>query len=288
VRKQISTQAKSGISPATSGIVIAVIAIIIAASAIGAAFVLKPSSSSSPGQASSISSLSSEISALKSEVSGVNSSVVNVAPSVVPVKIDWCNTDNTGQDRFCPPTIIVDQGDIVQVLFLSNDTDAHTFTLQTAPYDFQINLSYTGAHNFISNTFAAGDCSNTGTYAQISSAISGTYCVSGSSLLTSSELSSTGASDFLVQNADPADSPPVLQIFPVNYQDVFSNTTSAAIAAGTTESWGIGAFQATMPGVFEYFCHYHVSNGMFGYLIVLPNAYCISNPSSCNVVGGAS
>ena len=63
----------------------------------------------------------------------------------------------------------------------------------------------------------------------------------------------------------------------------FVNTTAAAINSTKTEIWGIGSFQASVPGVYEYFCHYHVSNGMFGYLVVLPNAYCDTNPTGCGL-----
>src|SRR5579872_3327007 len=54
---------------------------------------------------------------------------ISQVPTVVPIKIDWCNADNSGQDRFCASTIQVVQGDIVQVMFIQNDTDAHTFTV---------------------------------------------------------------------------------------------------------------------------------------------------------------
>lgn len=286
---QPSMQARgSGLGGAA--LAVGVIALIIGLAAIGVAFSYHSSTSSN----SEVSSLSSQVASLNSEMSSLSSSggsnlaTVNQAPAAVPLKVDWCNTDNTGQDRFCPGNIVVNQGDIVQILFISNDTDAHTFTLDTSPYNFQINVSYAGAHFFDTNTLASGNCVN-GTATQATAGISGTYCVSGSSLLTPSQLASNSAnldaSTFLAQNADPAISPPSLVILNVNNTEYNVNTTSSAISAGTIEAWGIGAFQATQPGIYEYFCHYHVSNGMFGYLIVLPNTYCNTHASACNIAG---
>jgi plastocyanin len=260
----------------SAAIAVAVIALIIAFAAIGLMY------SNSSTQSSNLNSVSSQVSSINSKLSNV--ATVNVAPSTVAFKVDWCNTDNTGQDRFCPGNIVVNQGDVVQILFMHNDTDAHTFTLDTAPYFFQINDSSAGMHNFVTNAFNSGNCSNTATIAQQQAAVSDIYCVSGNSLLSPAELQSHGATDFVVaQNPDPAlpisnDSGPI--ILKVD-NTVHFNSLSGVSGNGTDGVWGIGAFQATTPGIYEYFCHYHVSNGMFGYLIVLPNAYCTSNPSAC-------
>ena len=53
--------------------------------------------------------------------------------------------------------------------------------------------------------------------------------------------------------------------------------------AGFSETQGIGAFRATTPGVYIFFCRYHVANGMFGYFILLPNAYCNTNATACGI-----
>ena len=281
---QVSTR---GSSMAGAGLAIGIIALIIGFAAIGVAFSYHPVSGSAVTSLSSqVSSLNSEVSSLKT-AGGSNLATMNQQPSTVAEKIDWCNADNTGQDRYCPANFVVVQGDIVQILFISNDTDIHTFTLDTSPYSFQINLSATGMHDFLTNGFASGSCLNTGTPAQQTSAISGAYCVSGSSLLTPSQLQSNGATDYVVaQNPSPANpltNGPI--ILSVDNQAHFDNVSSAAINAGSTELWGIGAFQASQPGIYEYFCHYHVSNGMFGYMIVLPNTYCNTHASACNIAG---
>lgn len=265
----------------TAALAIAVIALLVALAAFGVIY------QGLGSQSNNLNGLSTTVNSVNSKFANYTS--INVAPTPVAFKIDWCNTDNTGQDRFCPQSLIVDQGDIVQIMFIHNDTDAHTFTLDTAPYFFQINDSSAGMHNFLSNNYNAGNCSNTGTFAQESAATSEIYCVSGSSLLSNATLySSVGqaAYDFVIpQNPTPGNSlngsSPL--IVPIDDMVHFVNTTAAAISAGSTEIWGDAAFQATTPGIYEFFCHYHVSNGMFGYLIVLPNAYCNTNPSTCDI-----
>ena len=52
-----------------------------------------------------------------------------------------------------------------------------------------------------------------------------------------------------------------------------TNNSPGVVVFGTPGNvTGTGSFLAKYPGVFEYFCVYHVQIGMFGYLIVLPNA----------------
>lgn len=51
-----------------------------------------------------------------------------------------------------------------------------------------------------------------------------------------------------------------------------NNSPGVTIFGSPGSVTGTGSFLAKYPGVFEYFCVYHVQIGMFGYLIVLPNA----------------
>jgi plastocyanin len=219
---------------------------------------------------------------------------INQKPTVLPVKVDWCNTDNTGEDRFCPDTIEVVQGDIVQIMFIENDTDTHTFTLVAGLYDFQINDTVAGSANFLHNKAIYNSSCINANYALESTGVSTSYCVSGSSLLSPSFLASHQASDFGVsQNGNPGEplgsasnsQPSIISVSDeVHYGDS-ANLSSVSIPANATgsEEWGIGAFQASYVGVYEYTCVYHVSNGMFGYLIVLPNAYCVTNATVCGL-----
>jgi len=106
--------------------------------------------------------LSSEIQTLQSEVSQLvrNNSLlsskisslpeVNQSPQTRNIRIEWSNTENAGQDRFFESTIVVNQGDNVSITFIANDTDAHTFTLES-PYDFQINGTVPGTRDYLKN-----------------------------------------------------------------------------------------------------------------------------------------
>jgi plastocyanin len=259
---------KNGTSGTTwAAVAVAVVAIILSVAAIGMA--LTGTGGSGVSNAS-VTSLNSSVSSLSSQLAGMASSG-GAKPTTVAYKVDWCNTDNTGEDRYCPNQLIVNQGDTVQIMFLHNDSDVHTFTLDTGSYNFQINGSAVGMHDFLTNDNLVTACSN-GPYTAESSGISGSYCVSGSSLLQ------PGGNFRIAQNTNPANSPP-------NLVDVAMDNTVHVVVFNdnASEIWGVGSFQATTPGIYEFFCHYHVSNGMFGYLIVLPNSYCTANPSSCGL-----
>jgi len=273
---------------------VGLVALFLAVGAIGFAYV---------GSNTQISTLQSQVSSLQSgqsTLAGLAS--VNRPPVVLPVKIAWC-LEQVVQDRFCPNIIVADQGDIVQLFFLSNDTAAHTFTM-SGTYDFQVNDSGAGELNFLTNySPISGSCSNSGTFSQMSAGISGVYCVSGTSLLDNATLTANNAYIFgEEQNPDPglpfssgcvSGEPtgvcltnPGPEPYPVNDQGRMISLSISGVgvnATGVSETQGIGAFRATTPGVYIFFCRYHVSNGMFGYLVVLPNAYCNSNPTSCGI-----
>ena len=262
------SMAGGGGSGASSGtvwaaIAVAVVAILIAVASLSVAYNAQSAANANTGISQVSTNLNNALSSLGTK------------PTTLAYKVDWCNTDNTGQDRFCPNQLVVNQGDVVQIMFIHNDTDAHTFTLDTGYYNFQINDSMAGMHNFVTNGVIAGSCSNTGSYAQESAAISGVYCVSGTALMAAT----SPATNFkIAQNGVPSVSPPALEDIPINNQVTMINLNTTA---GSSEVYGVAAFQATQPGIYEFFCHYHVSNGMFGYLVVLPNTYCTSNAAAC-------
>lgn len=287
---QTTYRGSSGL--AKGALALAVIAIIIGAGA----FVY--AGSTFANQSDKLNSINNSVNSLSSKPSAAS---INRAPSVVAYRVDWSNTNPTGQDRFDPRTIVVVQGDIVQLMFIHNDTDAHTFTMYTATtaYGFQINLTYTGMRNFLNNQNFTGSCVN-GTYTQdtsglTSNGVSTTYCVSGTSLLSPTFLASHAATTFkIASNPNPAEpftptnqsgnpGPVLLNVSDTSIFSVANTQQAIAFGNNTAEAYGIGAFQASTPGVFEYFCDYHVSNGMFGYLVVLPNAYCVSHGSDCGV-----
>jgi plastocyanin len=266
---------------------VAVIAVFIGIGAIGFAYT---------GTSTQATSLQSQVSAQQTEISALMNKTqvgaVNVVPSTMAVRVDWCNTDSSGQDRFCPASIVVPQGDTVQILFETNDTDAHTFTLIRGGYNFQLNntlgapnsvgnfsTSGNGMHDFLTNGYFQASCQN-GAYAQESQSVSPTYCVSGTDLLA------PGGTFAIPVNPFPA-APPLAPNTPksITIDNLFHVNYENATNDGT---WSIGSFQASIAGIYEYFCYYHVSNGMFGYIIVLPNTYCSQHASACGSTTGSS
>jgi plastocyanin len=257
---------------------VALIAVFLGVGAIAFAYV---------GASEQVSTLQGQVSTIQSQIPTLISKAglasVNATPTTMSFKLDWCNTDNTGQDRFCPPVMVVDQGDVVQILFQTNDSDAHTFTLIRGGYSFQLNNTYgtagsnantsTGMHDFLTDTYFQSSCINAA-YAQASAGLSSADCVSGSSLL------SPGADFTVPLNPEPASSPGD-DGNPIRSMQVDNMFHFIAENASEDSTWSIGSFRATIPGIFEFYCYYHVSNGMFGYLVVLPNTYCNNNAAAC-------
>jgi plastocyanin len=266
---------------------VAVIAIFLGVGAFAFAYV---------GSSSQVTNLQGQVSTLQSQIpsliakSGLAS--VNASPTTMAFRVDWCNTDNTGQDRFCPPVLIVHQGDLVQLLFETNDTDAHTFTLVAGGYNLQLNNTYgapgsvgnfstagNGMHNFLTNGYFQSSCVQA-SYSSAGSGLSSSDCVSGSSLLA------PGGTYKVPINPNPA-SPPLPPATPE--QISVDNQFHFIRENGTfNEVWSIASFRASIPGIFEFYCYYHVSNGMFGYLIVLPNTYCNTHATECTSSSNSS
>ncbi len=98
--------------------------------------------------ASTATAVQSSLSLLNSKLSSLP--LVDQTPIIRNLRLEWSNTENSKQDRFFQSTIVVNQGDNVSVTFLSNDTDAHTFTLES-PYNFQINATVPGTNDYLKN-----------------------------------------------------------------------------------------------------------------------------------------
>jgi len=220
----------------SNSVVLALFAIVVIIVA-GATF-LGYNLGSTQSNLSQVNSLQSQVSLINNQLKSQQSNltliqaklsslpVENQKPQVRNIKIDWVNTLNSGQDRFFLPTITVNQGDTIAITFVSNDTDAHTFTLES-PYDFQINATVPGTKDYLNNeaTFTTNATNNS----------------------------------------------PGVKVF------------------GTPgDVTGTGSFVAKYSGIFEYFCIYHVALGMFGYLIVLPNAFAASASNSTAQSGTVS
>lgn len=278
----------SGIGRAA--LAVAVIAIIIGAGALVFAY------TNQSNQSNQLNGLQTTLSTVNGRISNVAS--VNETPSAIAFRVEWCNSDPTGQDRFCPPLIVVPQGDIVQIMFLTNDSsDAHTFTLLPPGYSFQLNNTYgapnssgnfstsgNGMHNFLTSAYFQSSCSN-GTYTQQKAGVSSTLCVSGASLMQAGSPFRIAANP-TPQSSFSNGSAPISIKIDNQFHFLSMNATAPnpyGLGPGLFETWSIGSFQATTPGVYEYLCHYHVSNGMFGYIVVLPNGYCNTNAGSCGL-----
>jgi plastocyanin len=86
---------------------------------------------------------------------------VNQTPTTRNLLVEWA-MDAAGLDSFSPNLLVVNQGDNVSVTFISNDTgDAHTFTLISGTYNFQINLTANGlANSLTGETFTTPPTNN--------------------------------------------------------------------------------------------------------------------------------
>ena len=107
---------------------------------------------------SSISALRGNLTLVENKAASLP--VMNQTPQTRNIKVEWVNSLNSGQDRFFLPTITVNQGDTMAITFVSNDTDAHTFTLES-PYNFQINATVPGTRNYLNDkTFTTNATNN--------------------------------------------------------------------------------------------------------------------------------
>ncbi len=193
------------------------------------------------------------ISTPQSKVQAVASiPMIDQQPQTRHIFVEWGTLIST-QDRFFPQTIIVNQGDTVNLTFESNDTDgAHTFTINapTGPNGTnqitQLNETVPGQHIYypplqagpqygIKVTGHATGCSTMGQSVPCNTA--------GGCSINNGPLTTCIGSWMLPKNQNE----------------------TASVHASTT----FGPLRA--PGVYEFTCTYHMNIGMVGYLIVLPN-----------------
>lgn len=72
--------------------------------------------------------------------------VINQKPVTRYITLTWELSPEALQDRFTPFNIVVAQGDTVHIVFIVNDSVAHTFTIG-APYNYNMNVSAPGLVN---------------------------------------------------------------------------------------------------------------------------------------------
>jgi hypothetical protein len=235
---------------------IGVVAVLLGAAAISIAYLGAGAPVAS--LSSQISSQQSEISSLQSQVSALPSSIhipgqVNQPPQNRTIFIEWEATLPTLQDRWFPQVIVANQGDTLNLIVESNDTDgAHTFTINTptgtggALQETQLNMSWVGQWKYFPPQEAGP---------QFGTKITGpdTGCMT---MGQSVPCNTVGGCSINGGPIGPCTGSFLLMP---------NQTEIASIEAHVT----IGPL--LMPGVYRYFCFYHQAIGMEGYLVVLPN-----------------
>ncbi len=134
--------------------------------------------------------------------------VMNQPPTTREIWLQWEETQS-GQDRFYPNFIVVNQGDTVKLTFINNDTVIHNFVLG-APYSIDVNASVPGLYNDLTGAEVTGPATN--------------------------------------------------------------NSPGVVVTGAPRDVTARYSFVAQYAGIYEFVCTYHVTVGMFGYLVVLPNA----------------
>ncbi len=95
-----------------------------------------------------IQQLSSDQSNLKASIANLNKNlpVMNQAPTIRQIWETWYLAPEAHQDRFDPSFISVNQGDVVQLTLIDNDTVAHDLVIGP-PYDIVVNATVPGMIN---------------------------------------------------------------------------------------------------------------------------------------------
>jgi len=127
---------------ASTALAVAIVALIVAL----AGFAI-PLISPSTAQSGQVSALQSQVGQLQQEIGSLPT--VDQTPTTRVILLSWENTGNTGQDRFNPNVIVINQGDTVFVTFEDNDTDGHTFEILLPTGLFVLNNSLVGETNHL-------------------------------------------------------------------------------------------------------------------------------------------
>jgi len=234
------SQSQTVSSTGRTALALGVVALIIGASALGYAVYL------------GLSQVPSQISALS----------VDVTPSDKTIRVEWTTAFEAGQDRFYPNYITVAQGDNITILLITNDTiDGHTFTLPLGlrglPSSalFQLNNSWTG--------LTSGPY--TGFPKSVHPAPNGIDCCLANGGNYNPQDNFTGPpTGCLDQNGNST---------PCNTRETNSTSYSCDAYSGKYCSlWSSGWLgPVTVPGVYKFYCFFHQTAGMIGYITVLPN-----------------
>jgi plastocyanin len=127
-----------------TALAVAIVALIVAL--VGIAVPLMAPYNASSNEAS-VTMLQGQVNQLQQQMSSLP--VVNQKPTNRIILMDWMNTGNSGQDRFNPNVITINQGDTVYITFEDNDTDGHTFEVLLPTGLFVLNNSLSGETNHL-------------------------------------------------------------------------------------------------------------------------------------------
>lgn len=129
------------VSP-TTAIAVAIVALIVALAGFAIPLIAPYSASSDQ-----VTALQSQVNQMQQQINSLP--IVNEKPTHRIITLDWANTGNTGQDRFNPNVITINQGDTVDLTFEDNDTDGHTFEVLLPTGLYVLNNSLTGQINHL-------------------------------------------------------------------------------------------------------------------------------------------
>lgn len=193
------------------------------------------------------------VSMLQSKVQAIFSPpMINQQPQTRHIFLEW-GTLISGQDRFFPQLIIVNQGDTVNLTFESNDTDgAHTFTVN-APTGLNGTTQLTQLNETVPGQWMYYPPIQAGPQygIKVTGHATGCYIMD-----HSVPCNTTGGCSI---DHGPITTCISSWMLPKN------QTETASVHSSTT----FGPMRAA--GVYEFTCTYHTKIGMVGYLIVLPN-----------------
>jgi hypothetical protein len=192
------------------------------------------------------------------------------------IRVEWETKLNSGQDRFFPNYITVIQGNNVTITFITNDTsDGHSLELPLSVVGLPssslliLNNSWTGQ---TSGPYIG--VSPTGTAVGVHPTPNGLDCclANGSPYNPQDNFTGppTGCTDHNgnalscnTQNAGGSG-------YKCNaFTPIIQNNPNASTACNLWSSAYLGV--VTTPGIYKFFCFYHQTAGMVGYLIVIPN-----------------
>ena len=146
-----SSLSKSGWSvSASTALAVALVALIVALAGFAIPLIAPYNASSDQ-----VNALQSQVSQLQQQIGSLPT--VNQQPTTRIILLDWANNENSGQDRYNPNVITINQGDTVHITFEDNDTDGHTFEILLPDGLYVTNNSLAGEINHLTLQPFAGN-----------------------------------------------------------------------------------------------------------------------------------